>query len=378
MIKPLTTILFLFLCLTLSAQEYRGKLIHQDGTSKEVSFLDPYSKSNYKEILYLHYGIAHELYAENFKRAEFSDDIVYESIEISTGEKAWARVHFESDIIALYQRYSSVYIKVDTKIIDISKRQTPSSFNIPNDLQKQWQSFLNKSNGLSFKKIKKLLIDYHKQKDLKYRRLFPNSVSKFNIEVGVGLAITSYNFIKSTDEQIDNQYFLPSINVGCRYILPRFLKNSFLNFSLSLQHLDIQKDTYENTTLKQVHYEYEIKSIQLAAQISLNKQVISFEDFKIYAKAGFLLYNNMGSDGTLNTEYVDGYIIRTQENSLQLAKKSGFIPLLALVVDKKIAKHQFSLSFQYEHFNESGKPSDEVSIIEFSKPMVKLGLAMKF
>jgi len=375
-----TFLLFLILFSIQSvAQEYRGQLVDNDGSSKEVSFLNPYKKSNYESILYLHYGMPHELHAKYFIRAEFSDEIIYASINVEEFiEKVWAQVHFESKEVKLFLRYNKYYLEINKKVVEISKYQNLESLELPEKLKILWKQTQENSKALPFKKVKTLLKNYHKQESIEYKSYFNTPQSIPYIEFGVALISTKANINKSNNEQVDVNILSPRLFANCRIYFPRVMKNSFASFGISAQRYSLNKDTHQKTTNGDNYYESEIKFFQVAIPLAFNMKITSKNNFNIYAKAGIKIYYNIGSDGSLNTEYKIDNIVRPQSFKLQLAKESSLAPIAGFLIDKKFGKHQFSLSLQYEHYMESGANSPEVPEIELSNPAFTIGLAMKF
>ncbi|WP_321280074.1 outer membrane beta-barrel protein [Marinifilum fragile] len=378
MIRTLPLVLLLFIGTTLFAQEYRGKLIHNDGTSKEVSFLNPYSKNNYKEILYLHYGMEHELYAQNFKRAEFSKDLVYQSIEIKTNQKVWARVHFESETIKLFLRYNSFYVEVDNTIYDISKIQSPSTLDIPKDLSDLWQSEMNGNKMLPFKTLKKLLVQYHKKNKIDYHTYFNKAKTIPYLEVGLGANYSNINLLISPSQKTNFSTVSPAIFINGRLYFSRLLKQSFVSLGIGFQKFKIEKDISTGSEDNENFHELNIKFQQISIPMSFNLTLLSKNEMKFYMRGGAKIYFNIGENGNLVSEYQIDKIVRTENSQLKLAKKSGFTPLLGLVANKKIGKSDLSFLLQYEKNMESGNPSNDHAQIEFSKSAITVGAAIKF
>ena len=310
-----TFLLFLILFSIQSlAQEYRGQLVDNDGNSKEVSFLNPYKKSNYESILYLHYGMPQELHAKYFKRAEFSDEIIYASINVEEFiEKVWVQIHFESENLKLYLRYRKYYLEVDGQIIEISKSQNLESLKLPKELLNKWRQAQDNSKALPFKKVKTLLRNYHKQESIEYKSYFNTPQSIPYIEFGVALSSTKANINKSNTEQVDLNILSPRLFANCRIYFPRVMKNSFASIGLSAQRYSLNKDTHQKTTNGDNYYESEIKFFQVAIPLAFNMKIASKNNFNIYAKAGVKIYYNSGSDGSLNTEYKIDNILQTKE-----------------------------------------------------------------
>ncbi len=379
MIKHTLLLFLIFISILSKAQEYRGQLIDNDGESKEVYFLDPYKKSNYEFILYFRYGHPTQLYASNYRRAIFSDDLIYTSIKVEESiEKVWARLHFENDLIKLYLRHNKYYLEINNQIIDISKFQNLESIQLPDQLKKQWKQALKSSKLLPFKKVKTVLIEYHKQEKIKYNSYFNTRKSSTNIEVGLGLDISKANINKSKNEQIEINIISPRLFANYRIYLPRVMKNSFASVGISIQKHSVEEDVHKSFTNSNNYYESEINFLQVAIPLSFNMKVASLNKFDIYAKTGAKIYFNIGDNGSLNAEYKADNIVRPEFHKLQLAKKTSLAPIVGILIDKKFGKHQFSLSLQYEHYMESGASSIEIPEIVFNNSAITIGLAMKF
>jgi hypothetical protein len=383
MIKHILILLLTLSCFALTAQEYKGQLIDNDGASKEVYFLDPYKKSNYESILFYRYGHPTKLYASNYSRAVFSDDLIYTSIKVEESiEKVWAQLHFESKLIKLYLRYNNYYLEINNQVMDISKSQILESLQLPDQLKKRWKQALKDSKSLSFKKVKTVLKEYHKQEKIKFKSYFNKRQSiikiEVDVEVGLGLDISKANINKSNSEQFDVNIISPRLFANCRIYLPQIMKNSFTGIGISIQKYSVEEDIHKRFTNSDNYYESEIKFLQVAIPLSFNMKIASLNNFNIYAKAGAKIYFNIGDKGSLNAEYKVDNIVRSEQHELQLAKKDGLAPIAGILIDKKFGKRQFSLSIQYEHYMESGASSTEIPEIVLNNSAITIGLAMKF
>ena len=378
MIKLIPLCLFLLANLCVSAQEYKGSLVHNDGTSKEIFLLNPYSKSNYKEILYLHYGITHQLYAENFKRVQFSDDIVYSSIEINPKKKVWARLHFESEIIKLYLRYNSLYIEVENKIYDISKRQTLSTFNIPENLKDIWQTQLTNTNKLSLKRLKKILIDYHKRNKINYDLYFNKPKSISNLEIGLAFDISKVNLSISNNEQIDLKSSAPGIFASCRFYFPRLIKNSFISSGLGISKYNFHNNKQVKQDNQYSFYETDIQLLHIYSQNTFNKKILNKANLDIHARLGFELYYKFGDDGKIVIEHQNNNIIRTENDIVKLSNNFGINPIIGFVADRSILNQDFSFYVMLKYYLENASSSPENPELEFNNAAISFGLSMKF
>ncbi|BAX79831.1 outer membrane beta-barrel protein [Labilibaculum antarcticum] len=381
MIKHILILLLTLSYLTLTAQEFKGQLIDNDGASKKVYLLDPYKKSNYESILFYRYGQPTKLYASDYRRAVFSDDLIYTSIKVEeSNEKVWAQLHFESELIKLYLRYNNYYLETNNQVMDISKSQNLESLQLPDQLKKRWGQALKESKSLPFKKVKTILKEYHKQEKIKYRSYFNKRQSsmKIEVEVGIGLNVSKANINKSNTEQFRVNIISPRLFANCRIYLPRVMENSFAGIGISILKYSMEEDIHKRFANSDNYYESEMKFLQVAIPLSFNMKIASLNNFDIYAKAGAKIYFNIGDNGTLNTEYKIENIVRPEQQELQLAKKDGLAPIAGFLIDKKFGKQQFSLSLQYEHYMESGASSTEIPEVVLNNSAITIGLAMKF
>ncbi|MDE5418507.1 hypothetical protein L3049_10855 [Labilibaculum sp. DW002] len=275
-------------------------------------------------------------------------------------------------------RYNKYYLEINDQVIDISKSQNLESLQLPDQLKKQWKQALKSSKLLPFKKVKTVLVAYHKQEKIKFKSYFNTNQSNINIEIGLGLDISTANINKSKDEQIEVNTLSPRLFANCRIYLPRVMKNSFASFGLSIQKYSIEEDLHKPFTNSDNYYESEMKFLQVAVPLSYNIKVASINNFNIYAKAGAKIYFNIGDNGYLNTEYKVENIVRPVFQTLQLAKKTSFAPIVGFLLDKKLAKQQFSLSIQYEKYMENKDSSAKTPQIELNNSAISIGLAMKF
>ena len=386
MIKHILILLLTLSYLTLSAQEFKGQLIDNDGESQDAYLLDPYKKSNYEFVLFYRYGHPTQLYASNYKRAIFSDDLIYTSIKIENSiDRVWSRLHFESDLIKLFLRHNKYYLEINDQVIDISKSQNLESLQLPDQLKKQWKQELKSSKLLPFKKVKTVLVAYHKQEKLKYKSYFNKRRSRLKIDVdldlevqvGLGFDGTKANINKSKNEQIEVNILSPRLFTNCRIHLPGGMKNSFASFGISMQKFNVEEDVHKSSTNGDNYYESEIQFLQVAVPLSYNIKVASINNFNIYAKAGAKIYFNIGDNGTLNSEYKVENIVRPRFQNLELAKKSSFAPIVGFLIDKKIGKQQFSLSLQYELYMEKGGSNPITPQVELNNSAITIGLAIK-
>lgn len=379
MIRNILTLTLLFLSCSLMGQEMVGTLVHNDGTAKEKYFLNLYKKSNYDAILYLHYGMPQELYAKYFKRVSSGDEVVYTTIKMEeNGEKVWARLQFESKDIKLHQHRSRFFIECGDVLTEITKKQKPSDLQIPKDLIKEWKEKMKSSSRLSMGKLKKLLEKYHKKRGIDFNTYFNSTNYIPYLEAGLAANFNSGNLLISSTEKTDFSSISPGLYMNTRLYFPRLLKKSFVSAGIMIQRFSIKKDLSTGSGNDQNFHEMDINFMQLSFPVSFNLSLFSKNEMDLYLRGGAKIYMNIGSDGNLVSELQENSVVRTEHRKLELAKKSGFAPLLGLVANKKFGKTEMSFLLQYEKNMESGSASDEKGQIEFSNSAFTIGAAIKF
>jgi hypothetical protein len=360
-------------------QEMVGTLVHNDGTAKEKYFLNLYRKSNYDAILYLHYGMPQELYAKYFKRVSSGDDIVYTTIKMDEdSEKVWARLQFESKDIKLHQHRKRFFIECGDVLTEITKNQNLDDLHIPNDLKLEWEEKLKSSPKLNLSKVKKLLEKFHKKKGTEFDTYFNTPAYIPYLEAGIGAGINKGNLLISRTEKTDFTSISPGIYMNTRLYMPRVLKQSFVSAGVMIQRFNIHKDISTEGGDNENFHELDINFIRVAVPISFNLSLFSKHEIDFYLSGGAKMYMNLGGDGDLVTEVQENKVVRTEIKKLELAKKSGFAPLIGLVANKKFGKTEMSFLLQYEKNMESGSASDEKGQIEFSNSAFTIGAAIKF